>query len=808
MKVQCRFCALGMLCALFLGSFNLLSAQNEPCLKLGNEHLGWEVYINAQNGTISRYRQYVKEKWELVPFRYDSLAGPSWAEVQLSPVKKHPFTFSAKRGNLVYSLNYKEASDHLIVECSLGNEGKEVYSPECSRLFMGIDSEMKSFPQWDSKFFPTLLRCEKNFAWGYFMSPRQVIMGFGVEDPVASYALNYINEGSLEWKWGNRIKIASLDLLHTLPLPGRHPQNMTSLQPGETKKWTIHLGGIADLNKVKQRLSEWIQAPMMECSRYTLTDTETSTIRIYSKQEIKDVVIQAPDGKMMNLATNRDSTGFYEATFTPDGEKGVHTITVTAANGKTAEATVYVRNPWSWYLKNAGDFVAENPPLFSNGCEAFYGYYTAFLAARHFPDKAKDASLKERFEKTLPVFIDTLNWIPQAAAAPDRVQNFATLIGMLVDLWEATGAETYLEKASHVGDYLCSAKIQWADGSYRSKGTHYTAVIYPAKSMLELATAEKALIASPQWKERYERHRNSAGKAIKDLQVRLDDIETEGSTLTFEDGMISCSTLQLALQGLQEENAHLREIYSSAAQYMKDKHRCLEQLLIPDCRMRGCTLRYWEVLDVYFVPNQAMSSPHGWTAWKIYASYYLYLLTGKSGYLTDFMDTLGACAQIMDLNGHLRWAFIPDPYIKGKVCIENKDKKHNWIPTDSIVGEQYMDMISPWLRPDNENEICAFGERGGAGDNTVQEIFKAMEECVLTSAYVIIDKNGAIQAWNCLANYEHGVLNIIPDEDIISGIHLNLEKEINVKTVLKGKTVRKKCPKGMGWIGETPFLIR
>ena len=137
-------------------------------------------------------------------------------------------------------------------------------------------------------------------------------------------------------------------------------------------------------------------------------------------------------------------------------------------------------------MKNARDFVARNPPLFSNGCEAFYGYYTAFLGARHFPETSVDSILEKRFNRTLPFFIDTLTWIPKSEAAPDRVQNFSTLVGMLVDLWEATGDIGYLEKAAHVGDYLCSEKVQSEDGAYRSKGTHYTAVIYPAKSMLVL----------------------------------------------------------------------------------------------------------------------------------------------------------------------------------------------------------------------------------------------------------------------------------------------------------------------------------
>lgn len=36
------------------------------------------------------------------------------------------------------------------------------------RLFLrlGIDCYMESYPQWDEKFFPTLIRCEKNGVWG------------------------------------------------------------------------------------------------------------------------------------------------------------------------------------------------------------------------------------------------------------------------------------------------------------------------------------------------------------------------------------------------------------------------------------------------------------------------------------------------------------------------------------------------------------------------------------------------------------------------------------------------------------------
>lgn len=780
------FCA----CPFFLSATEYLT--------IANEQQGWRVNIHPENGTISQYQQKIDNQWETISFRDDSLAGPSWEGVQLHPLNK-PYTFGAQKENIQYTLTYRAESDHLVVECMLSNQGAESFEPEYSRLYIGIDAEMKTFPEWDTKFFPTLLRCEKDFAWGYFMSPRQVIMGVGVEEPLASYTLNYIYEGDLEWNWGHQIKTASFDFLHCLPLPDRHPQNLVSLQPGETKKWTMHIGNIRRLSEVKEKLSRWIQAPMIECEKYTITDREKSTVRIYSESDLKVLTVTDPNGKLVTLPVEKLSENVYSGLFKPSAQKGVYWIKATSMNDKTSEASIYVRNSWSWYLKNARDFVAENPPLFSNGCEAFYGYYTAFIGARYFPDATKDRVLEERFNCTLPLFIDTLTWVPKEDAAPDRVQNFSSLIGMLVDLWETTRNNSYLEKAAHIGDYLCSEKVQSADGAYRSKGIHYTAVIYPAKSMLELVTAEKNFIDQPRWRMRYERHKRSAQRAIEDLLLRLDDIQTEGD-MTFEDGMITCSALQLALQGLSEEDSVMREKYTAAAAYMMDKHQCLEQLLIPDCRMRGGTLRYWEALDVYFVPNQVMNSPHGWTAWKIYASYYLYLLTGKVHYLADVMDTLGACAQIMDLNGHLRWGFIPDPYIKGQICMERTDKKHDWHPVDSIVGEQYLEMISPWLRPDDENSVCMFGERGGAGDNTVQEIFKVMEECILTSAYVVVDEAGQLQSWNCSAGYQDGILRIVPDEEMIKNIHINSSRNVELEVVVSDKWVRRSHIQGMKWI--------
>ncbi|MFR8530580.1 MAG: hypothetical protein ACLVDB_05335 [Anaeromassilibacillus sp.] len=57
-----------------------------------------------------------------------------------------------------------------------------------------------------------------------------------------------------------------------------------------------------------------------------------------------------------------------------------------------------------------------------------------------------------------------------------------------------------------------------------------------------------------------------------------------------------------------------------------------------------------------------MNSPHGWSAWNIYALFNLYELTGDQQYLERGMNAMGSCAQLMGFDGTLRWAFIADPY--------------------------------------------------------------------------------------------------------------------------------------------------
>lgn len=135
--------------------------------------------------------------------------------------------------------------------------------------------------------------------------------------------------------------------------------------------------------------------------------------------------------------------------------------------------------------------------------------------------------------------------------------------------------------------------------------------------------------------------------------------------MTFEDGMISCSALQIGMLALLQEDTAARKHYTRAMLDILRSHDCLAQLRVPDARRRGGTMRYWEAqYDVQMLPNM-FNSPHGWSGWRAYATYYAYLLTGEERWLTETFNAACAFSNLIDYRtGDLRWAFVVDPYLR------------------------------------------------------------------------------------------------------------------------------------------------
>lgn len=746
------------------------SLENEACRLVLDKH-----------GSVTECFFHHPGGWEPVSMRQDEYAGPAWVikgkTVTLKQDADDSSSYSGHAGQLHVTLRYSLAGTRLAVRAAIQNTGKEPAEKLQAGLRLGVDTYMEKYPDWNDRYFPTLLRCERTHFWGYLMTPRGRILTVGSPDPVASWHMDY-RQGL------HRIYTATLDLLHPGPLPARHPQGLDTLAPGEERSWTLYFEPVESLDTVKPRLAESLGVPMIDGDRYTVEPGGETNLTVLGGEPKKEA-------------------------YRPGERPGQYTYTV-EANGKTAEAMFSVRHPWSWYVRTARAEAVNKPAKASSHTESWYGMFSAFLAREYFPDPAIDAQVEQKFQEIFPLMYSPKDGLP--VTMPDRVQNHACMGGLLAQRYRVTGDVHDLECAAALADFIIDR--QAPDGSYRSGksygGTHYTSVVYLGKSIMEVMAGERKLAADhPEWKERYLRHYDSVRRAMDELAKSLDNIQTEGE-LTYEDGMISCSYTQLAMFALLQDDPAARQKYLDAALYLANGHRCLSQIIVPDSRMNGGSLRFWESQYDILAKSSMLSSPHGWSAWRIYGLWYLYLLTGQEDYLRQVMNALGSCVQVIDADsGELRWGFVPDPYVEADVFAQVPDRPGVGRWERRVVGEQYMPMISGWFHAKPNTLVTGYWgttdedhQDGGCCDNDVHEIFKCLGEVALTSAYVLERGDGTFVTWNCTANTGvDGRVTIIPAEDVVSRIHLNLRSAKTIEARFQGHGSVEGEFAGLQWVG-------
>jgi hypothetical protein len=756
------------------------------------------------NGTVHSFEVNQTGTWEQVDFCVGPFAGPTWADAKLQSVANSQTSFAGTTDDIHYSLHYKLEGGQLAIVAGLKNERGSDYTPKAARLVLGINCEMLSYPTWNDRYFPTLLRCEKTHFWGYFMTPRGRILTIGSPDPVASYTMHY--EKSSWGDGGHLINTCSLDLMHALPLPPRHPQHMVSLKAGETRTWKIYIQPLESLEQIKPSLAASLSSPMIDADRYTLAAGESSRITVWTKRPVT-VTVAAESGSSTQLAMHSATDHKCTATFTPQGGPGLYKLTVAQSDGHVSEACISVRQPWSWYLRQARKASLVDKQYASSHLEQWLGLETAVQARRYLPDPSLDTQTDQRLREIL-----ALQWNLNTKRPTDMPEirfliNTAQMAGVVAYRYLSDNDPYWLDLASGFADYVVSR--QDPSGNYHN----YTTVAYPVKCVMTVMAVEKTASAKDQrWTAAYNRHYDSARKAMDFLVRAKDNLTTEGQN-TFEDGMISCAGLQLGLFALLQKDPEQRRRYAEAARNMMLAHRCLEQLLIPDSRMNGATLRFWEAqYDVLMGGSlNMMNSPHGWSAWLIPGLWYQYLLTGEEEWLQKAMNAMGSCAQVIDSRtGRLRWAFVPDPYREVTMLVPDSDHPGRGKRVDAIIGEQYVPMIASFHYPEHEPVFGNGWNSGWCCCNDVHEIFTSLSEVALTSAYVLERANGELAVWNCTATRDGaGVINIQPAEEIVSRVHLNLRGQRQVQATFANASAVNTRAEGLQWIGPggTPELF-
>lgn len=757
----------------------------------------WDMFLSS-NGCIEQIIFKGKKVNDTIPFFSEGKnEGPSFytrvngKNTVAQWIPEGVYSYRADIAGIECRMTYLNHKGVPSLKVKLTNLSHVPFQPQKAGLKMGIDTYMDKYPYWFSKYFPTLMRNEKTHFYGYLQNPREHTLGIVSEQPIASWSVDYnlgYQDPASYWFMGHRIESLNLDLLNCLPLPDRHPQELYELAQGESKEWVISFINIGALNNLEEKITKVASIPMIYAEQTSYRPFDEATFEVIADHPM--ITVKDDQGKKLDIKTQLSSSERTQVKVTLP-RAGLYTVHV-MASGKSAEAILDVHHTWQWVFEKARLATLKYHQKPTSHAESWYGFYTAFIAAKYFPDVKLDREISEYFDLLFDKLHDKQKMVP--LYIPNRIQNTATTIGMLVDKYEAYGKLEDLKKASLLGDWLMN-NWQREDGAYFNHGVIYTSVIYVAKSMLELVAAEKDVAREDtSWNEAYQRHYNSAKRAIDQLVASQGNFETEGE-MTFEDGMVSCSALQIGMLALLQEDNEQRQHYTEAMLNILNSHSCLTQLRVPDARRRQGTMRYWEAqYDVFLLPNM-FNSPHGWSGWRAYATYYAYLLTGDEKWLKQTFNAMGAFANLVDYKtGDLRWAFVVDPYIEAEqtcsadsrytfsdVTLGNPHPKL-YDTRKYIFGERYVNMISDWQTINSQ-------------DNDVHEVFKCMGEAVLTNAFIIERADGTIGAYNCKIKKEGKSLIVIPDEKQITNLHYNLKQRYQILFNGKSSNVHK-----MGWV--------
>jgi hypothetical protein len=744
-----------------------------------------------------------KKQDQNISFLHNEFAGFSWYIVEKNgyicnpPSNLYNDKIQVVYKDLTFETEYAYDQGRLKITTSVTNNGHLPCQPEKMGLRAGINAYMESYPDWLDNYFPTMLRCERTHLWGYFMNPNGHILTIATREPVASWSMDYPKTIWGEYPhifYGHRIASVNLDFFNTLPLPERHPQDMWQLLPGETRKFHIYLQAASKIEDIPGQLSLNSNAPYIDVSRTAYDISIPAHFRVIGSN-IQSIDVLSPSGYLLE-PEKEEKPGRVHCSLKLVREPGLYTIRAENIGGKVSEASFSVLKPYSWYMQKAMKAVIDYPQKASKThLECWYGFNTAFAGGKHFPENEFVKKAEKHFQDVYPLIFDTLHFEPLGSKW--RICNVGSWIGILVDRYELTGNRKDLDHAIGFAYYLLEAQSE--DGVYRAGEAHYTSVIYPAKNLMELLAAMRPLLDEPEIKKSYNEIYHSVQRAMDELVRSKGNISTEGQ-LTFEDAMISCSALQLFAFALLQDNAKERKKYADAGYAYLEQHDCLEQLVIPDSRMRSATLRFWEAQYDVLITHNMFNSPHGWSSFTTYANYYAYMLSGELKYLQRTFNGLGSAMQVIDFEtGKLRWAFITDPYLKVRQVNRNIDGATpldfpglhyhaDLYPHDELImGEQYVDMVSDWFFANST-------------DNDVHEHFKCLEEIALTKAYIAEDADGGLISYNCTASKNGNTINIEPGESMIEKIHFNLAKNYSILVQTGDEAIEKEVEKGLTWV--------
>ena len=405
-------------------------------------------FTTTHDGQIRSFEIRKDNAWKSIPFRKDQ-RGTSWYvrdsdsvqhPVRLTRVSEGVNRFEGIYQDVQFGLSYAVAGNTLKITATLANRGKTIFNPMTAGLHIGFDSFQPKYPDWNYKLVPKTIRCEPTHHWGYALSPHGQILGWVCPSPAASYTIDFAKGKGLKG-----IYTANIDFINQLPLPARHPQNLTVLKPGETKSWVVYLMEIDSLDAVKSELANCSDVPVFDAEYYTVAPKQETRITIFGPR-IKTLSITNSEGKEIRISPVTTGKGRTDYIFSQDAPE-LYTFRAECENGKIAEGSIFVRHPWSWYLKRARIEGLRVKPTETHHAECVYPFYSYYLARKYFPDKQLDEECEKVFQEYFPLHYD---FEAKKLKTDFRIQDSAIWAGILADRYAVTGDEIDLEYACNL----------------------------------------------------------------------------------------------------------------------------------------------------------------------------------------------------------------------------------------------------------------------------------------------------------------------------------------------------------------------
>ncbi|UDQ98977.1 hypothetical protein AAEX28_02545 [Lentisphaerota bacterium WC36G] len=695
--------------------------------------------------------------------------------------------FVGVNDDVSYRIKVEEINGRLKIFVHIGNFQNIPLQPESIKLRLGIDCYMDKFPEWNHKFFPTFLRCEKSHFNGYFMTPSGKVLTISSPNELAAWELCYNKSGTdNDGNQFNGHRIYTVDLVllaNNVILPERHAQNLKQIKANSFRNWEFIFEPTDCIDdSLVDIFATNCDAPIFNIERPTILNTDNNfNFSITSLNNLAAVTVLCNEQKEL-LEPIEVVNSCYNYQFSSFAGVGEYIVIATDKNGKKSEARFYKLQDFAWYLEYAAKNAVRASQRATSHCEAYYGLFSLINSVKNFDKRNKGKAFanytQRRINEILNEVFDFEKMKPKFGE--ERIQNISTLISILVAAYKAFEDPKFFEQATSLVKFFIENYFKEDGGFYSPNGIDYSCVIYPAKSLMEYLEAFSlpCFLDNCAFNHEELRHKlNSViTKNINHIANKSGDLQTEGET-TFNDGTVSCAALQIAMYALLTRNGNesLIDYVVSAKQLLKS-HDALTQKFVPDARMRSCTLRFWDAQYDVLINHNMISSPHGWSAWRSYGTYYLYLLTGRREYLIETLNSLGAMCQLIDQYGVLNWAFVVDPNIYTEqickdifVAYKCNQKKSGHYHTHKYpkaikkyhISEEYLPMVGTWFE-------------GNSNDNNVHEVFKAMDEIILSNAFVIVNSDNITEVFNCNNISINGLNKISFSSKLIKKVHFNL----------------------------------